>query len=77
MTTAPDDDYKIIGDGEAASIALAKEYNGVIASNNLKDIAYYISKYNLSTIASQPVISNIINTNIILNIFFMFFLLSI
>ena len=56
MTTAPDDDYKIIGDGEAASIALAKKYNGVIASNNLKDIAYYISKYNLSHITTGDIL---------------------
>lgn len=38
---------KIIGKGEAASLALAKEKNGIIASNNLKDIASYVSEFGL------------------------------
>ncbi|MDR2944856.1 MAG: hypothetical protein LBU81_07255 [Methanosarcinales archaeon] len=36
-----------IGKGEAATIALAKCSNGITASNNLKDICYYIKKYQL------------------------------
>lgn len=31
---------KSIGKGEAAGIALAKTYNGILASNNYKDIAH-------------------------------------
>lgn len=38
---------KSIGRGEAGGIALAKTYNGILASNNYKDIAPYIKKYNL------------------------------
>lgn len=38
---------KSIGHGEASGIALAKTYNGILASNNYKDIAIYIEKYNL------------------------------
>ena len=38
---------KSIGRGEAGGIALAKTYNGILASNNYKDIAPYIEKYNL------------------------------
>lgn len=38
---------KSIGHGEASGIALAKTYNGILASNNYKDIALYIEKYNL------------------------------
>lgn len=38
---------KSIGRGEASGIALAKTYNGILASNNYKDIALYIEKYNL------------------------------
>ena len=34
LTTNPDKGHKIIGPGEAASIALAKTYNGIVASNN-------------------------------------------
>jgi predicted nucleic acid-binding protein len=35
---------KAIGKGEAAGIALAKTYDGILASNNWKDIALYIQK---------------------------------
>lgn len=38
---------KVIGSGEAASIVLAKKCNGILKSNNLKDIKYYIDKYSL------------------------------
>lgn len=38
---------KKIGRGEAGGIALAKTYNGILASNNYKDIGPYIEKYNL------------------------------
>lgn len=47
MTVKPDHGKKIIGKGEAASLALAKEKNGIIASNNLKDIASYVSELGL------------------------------
>lgn len=36
-----------IGKGEAAGIALAKTHNGVLASNNYKDISNYVEQYNL------------------------------
>ena len=47
---------KIIGKGEAAAIALAKTYNGIIASNNLKDISKYIEKYNLEHVATGDIL---------------------
>lgn len=37
-----------IGKGEASALVLAKERNGIVASNNLKDIAFYVSKFHLS-----------------------------
>jgi len=40
-------EQKAIGKGEAAGIALAKTYNGILASNNWKDVAGYVEKYNL------------------------------
>ncbi|MDV0445403.1 hypothetical protein MmiAt1_09800 [Methanimicrococcus sp. At1] len=36
-----------IGRGEAATIALAKCLNGTVASNNLKDVCFYIKKFSL------------------------------
>ena len=38
LTVEPDGGQKLMGKGEAASIALAKENNGIVASNNLRDI---------------------------------------
>ena len=40
-------DNKVIGRGEAASISLAKKHDGILGSNNLKDVAYYVQKYSL------------------------------
>lgn len=65
MTTNPDDGYKIIGDGEAASIALAKEKNGILASNNLKDITHYIVKYNLAHVTTGDILVEAMNKNLI------------
>lgn len=37
-------DNKVIGRGEAASISMAKKHDGIVGSNNLKDVAYYVKK---------------------------------
>lgn len=47
LTESPDEGHKIIGDGEASSIALAKAKNGIVASNNFNDILTYINEYSL------------------------------
>lgn len=47
---------KMIGRGEAGGIALAKTYNGILASNNYKDIAPYIEKYNLRHIDTGQIL---------------------
>ena len=47
MTENPDQGHKIIGEGEASSIALAKVKNGIVASNNFNDILTYINEYSL------------------------------
>ena len=47
MVSAPDPGHIIIGSGEAAAIAMAKEQGGILASNNLKDISVYISEFGL------------------------------
>lgn len=47
LTVNPEPGKKIIGKGEAASISLAKERKGIIASNNLKDISTYIEEFGL------------------------------
>lgn len=57
LTTSPDEGHKIIGPGEAASIALAKTNNGIVASNNLKDISSYISEYGLRHITTGDILT--------------------
>ena len=47
---------KIIGSGEAVCIALAKINNGILASNNLKDICVYIKKYNLEFLTTGHIL---------------------
>lgn len=47
LTNSPDPGHRVIGRGEAASISLAKERNGILASNNLKDISVYVEEYGL------------------------------
>ena len=56
LTTSPDEGHKIIGPGEAASIALAKTTNGIVASNNLKDISLYISEFELKHITTGDIL---------------------
>ena len=47
MTAKPEPGHVIIGKGEAAAIALAKVQNGVVASNNLRDVTVYVSEMGL------------------------------
>lgn len=55
LTSHPDAGHKIIGKGEAASISLAKEKQGIVASNNLRDIAGYITEYGLSHLTTGDI----------------------
>ena len=45
MTGNPRPGHAVIGRGEAASLALSKIFNGIVASNNLRDITQYIEEY--------------------------------
>jgi len=56
---------KIIGKGEAACIALAKKYNGTLASNNLRDIMFYVKKYDLKHITTGDILVEALKRNII------------
>ena len=56
LTVAPPKGEKIIGKGEAAAIALAKTYGGILASNNLKDISKYVKKYDLEHMTTGDIL---------------------
>lgn len=61
LAIKPKDGRRPIGKGEAAAIALAKVNNGVIASNNLRDIMYYVEKYNLKHVTTGDILLKALN----------------
>lgn len=56
--TTPKTGQIVIGNGEAACIALAIINDGLLASNNLRDIAYYVRIYNLKLITSSSILES-------------------
>lgn len=56
LTVNPEEGQAVIGKGEAAAIVLARNRSGVIASNNLKDICFYIKKYGLRHITTGDIL---------------------
>jgi len=56
MIANPDKQVVPIGKGEAAALALAKVYKGIVASNNIKDILYYVEKWALDYITSAEIL---------------------
>ena len=56
---------KVIGKGEAICISLAKIKNGVLASNNLKDICWYVKQYNLKFITTGDILTMALQNEII------------
>lgn len=56
MTCQPAQGHKLIGKGEAASIALARDCAGIVASNNLRDIMAYIQEYSLNYVTTGDIL---------------------
>jgi len=65
LTTSPDEGYKIIGPGEAALIALASVHNGVVASNNLKDIGLYVKTLGLKHVTTGDILIDALEKGLI------------
>lgn len=55
----------LIGKGEAAAIVLSKKNNGVLASNNFRDVRYYVELYGLKHIATHDIIHKAVNDGIL------------
>ena len=55
-----------IGTGEASVIALAKCNEATMASNNLKDISYYIQYYKLNNITAADILYEALQKNLII-----------
>ncbi|WNY23816.1 hypothetical protein MmiHf6_11370 [Methanimicrococcus hongohii] len=54
-----------IGSGEASVLAFAKCCHGMTASNNLKDITYYLKKYNLINRTTADILYEMMKNGII------------
>lgn len=65
LTGSPRPGHVIIGRGEAASLALSKTFNGIVASNNLRDIAQYIEEYNLQHKTTGDILVEALHAGII------------
>jgi hypothetical protein len=55
----------LIGRGEAAAIVLSKKNNGILASNNFRDVKYYVELYGLKHIATHDIIHKAVNEGIL------------
>lgn len=56
---------KPIGKGEAAVIVHAKKHNGIVASNNTRDVMSYVKKYNLERITTGDILVMALENGII------------
>ena len=65
MTTSPEAGMRIIGRGEAAGIAMAKQRDGTLASNNLRDILPYVEKYEIPHITTGDILIEAMDAGII------------
>lgn len=59
---------KVIGNGEAASISLAKKYNGILGSNNLRDVKPYVEMFSLKHITTGDILVEAFNAQLITEI---------
>lgn len=55
----------LIGKGEAAAIVLSKKNNGILASNNFRDVKYYVELYGLNHISTSDIMYKAYNDGLI------------
>ncbi len=65
LTSSPDEGHSIIGKGEAAALTLASVANGTVASNNLRDVASYISEFSLRHMTTGDILINALEASLI------------
>lgn len=65
LAIKPEPGCKLIGKGEAASIAFAKVRSGILASNNLKDVMAYVKEYGLHHITTGKIMIEALNQGLI------------
>ena len=65
LVSKPDPGHVIIGNGEAAAIALAKEHGGILASNNLRDVATYVVEFGLQHMTTGDILKEALERGLI------------
>ena len=65
LSGRPRPGHIVIGRGEAASLALSKTFNGIVASNNLRDITQYIEEYDLQHKTTGDILVEALDAGII------------
>jgi predicted nucleic acid-binding protein len=65
LTSKPDPGHVIIGNGEAAAIAMAKEKGGILASNNLRDVAAYVKEFDIQHITTGAILKEALKKGLI------------
>ena len=65
MTAKPEPGHVIIGKGEAAAIALARVKEGIVVSNNLKDVRAYVSEMGLQHITTGEIFKDALDSGLI------------
>lgn len=65
LAITPPKGTRVIGKGEAAAIALAKKADGILASNNLRDIKNYVDEYGLKHTTTGDILVEALERGII------------
>ncbi|MBW4258525.1 hypothetical protein KTG15_12645 [Methanobacterium sp. YSL] len=55
----------MIGKGEAAAIVMAKTNSGTLASNNIKDVKYYVDLYQIHHITTHDIMDKAVQDGIL------------
>lgn len=65
LTNHPDKGFKVIGSGEAAAIVLAKQYHGILGSNNMRDILPYVKLFDLQYRTSADILAEALDRRLV------------
>lgn len=64
-TVTHDSRFSLIGKGEASAIVLAKMNDGIVASNNYTDTAFYVRLFGLTQIATEHILIQSVDRKLI------------
>jgi predicted nucleic acid-binding protein len=65
LTNSPDEGHSIIGKGEAAALALALSSCSIVASNNVKDVASYVTELGLHHMTTGDILIEALESSLI------------